>query len=426
MYSYFSAWRAPSILSFAAVLLLASSSSAQEPLIHPNGVVSAASFRPADFPQADLAPGALISIFGRSLGPQAGVQAGQFPLPEELGPIRTRVRINDQLMCRLLYVSDTQINCQLPHGLAGNRVRVRVVTSAGQSRDIEVPFAPNGVGLFTQARNGRGPLLAQNFEDVPDPQNRFRLNGTVNPIRPGQIMVLWGTGLGETNPPVAAGQPATEMAPAVEPPEAFVGGIRAEVQYAGRAPGFAGLDQIQIVIPPDAPDGCSIPIRLRQRDRVSNIGTVSVNRNAGRCSDAYLTATPGEAFGQIVLASGLGRLGPGQLGPMSGFGGPYPPRPNPFNPPGSASQGPGGGVRSGFGGVGPNGIGPFGLHPGIPPFAGGVAAMMGPGPGGMGPGPGIPAPGPNMALPPPPHPPPSRPAHFFGSTSGPVHIAEGA
>jgi uncharacterized protein (TIGR03437 family) len=386
----------PSLAVLAVLLLgIAVLPGAAQPVISQGGVVNAASFRPADFPGSELAPGAMVSIFGSGLGPQAGVQAGQFPLPEELGPQRTRVQINDQLMCRLLYVSETQINCQLPLGLAGDRIRIRVMTTQGTSNTVEAPFGPMGCGLFTQARNGRGPLLAQNFEDAPDPMNRFRINAVHESARQGQVVVMWGTGLGDTNPPVAAGEPTPGQAPATEQPEVYVAGIRAQVQYAGRAPGFAGLDQIQIVVPPNAPDSCAAPIRLQQRDRTSNIGTIAINRNGGRCQDAFNITTAGESFGQVVLASGLGRLGPGQLGPMTGFGGPYPTRPSPFNPPGP-NRGPGGGVRSGAGGVGPNGIGPYGMHPGIPTFAGGLA--LGPGPG-MGSGMGQAAvAGPNMAM----------------------------
>ncbi|MEZ5397592.1 MAG: hypothetical protein R2724_33100 [Bryobacterales bacterium] len=41
----------------------------------------------------------------------------------------------------------------------------------------------------------------------------------------------------------------------------------------------------------------------------------------------------GLSHGSIVLGSGMGRLGPGQLGPQAGLGGPYPQTPSPFNPP---------------------------------------------------------------------------------------------
>ncbi len=378
-------------LALSLALLATATAQAQgPPVVAADGVVNAASFRPPDFPGGNVAAGGLISIFGQGLGPQAGVQAGQFPLPEEFGPLQTRVRINDQEFCRLLYVSDAQINCQLPADLEGDRIRLRVESAQGQSDEIEIPLGPHGFGFFTMAGSGRGPVIAQNFVDAPDPQNRYRLNAGDNPARPGQVIVLWGTGLGRTDPPTPAGEPAMGQRPAVDQPEVFVGGVRAQVQYAGRAPGFAGLDQVQIVIPADVPEGCAVPIRLQQQDRTSNIGTVAIVRDQDRdrCQDPFEPVMSGLSHGSIVLGSGFGRLGPGQLGPQAGLGGTYPPMRGPMAPQGP-NAGPGGGVNGGQGGVGQNGVGSFGIHPGIHPFAGGAGVM---GQGGMGfgnPGPDV-------------------------------------
>ncbi|MEZ5397591.1 MAG: hypothetical protein R2724_33095 [Bryobacterales bacterium] len=163
-------------------------------MIAPNGVVNAASYRPMDFPGARLSPGGLVSIFGSGLGPQAGVQAGQFPLPTELGPQRTRVMLNDADHCRLLYVQENQINCQIPEPLGGDQLRLRVMTDLGQSEEIVVPFGPHGFGFFTSQGSGRGPLLAHNFVNDPDPRMRYQLNGADRPAGPNQVMVFWGTG----------------------------------------------------------------------------------------------------------------------------------------------------------------------------------------------------------------------------------------
>ncbi len=356
---------------FAAATMFVSSQIVQaQPMLGQNGAVNAASFRPMGFPGGQVAPGGLISIFGQGFGPQAGVYAVGFPLPEELGPLQTQARINDQLRCRLLFVSDTQINCQLPDGLVGDRIRLRIQTTLGLSDVIEVPLGPSGFGFFTQERNGRGPLTAQNFLDAPDPQNRFRFNAGNNPARPGQIMVFWGTGLGPVDPPVMAGEPSQGLRLAVDQPEVWVGGLQAQVQYAGRAPGFAGLDQVQIVLPDGVPAGCAVPVLLRQQDRISNIGTIATVREQDRvrCVDSFEPVLSGLSHGSIVLGHGLGRLGPGQLGPVAGYGGPYPPRLHLFMTPG---PGYGGGVRRGPGGVGSNGIGHYGIFAGVHPFAGG-------------------------------------------------------
>jgi uncharacterized protein (TIGR03437 family) len=364
----------------ALVFFLTLGAAAQEPPeIFPNGVVNAASFTPPDFPGGGVAPGAIISIFGENLGPADAVTSTSLPLQTRLGPLETRVRINDSFDCPLFFVSSGQINCQLPENLAGDQIRLRVHTRLGESEQLTVRLRERSFGLFTMNSNGNGPLVAQNFRQGADPQNRFQLNRPDTPGQRNQIMILWGTGLGPTNPPVQAGEAAPPEAPAVNRPEVWVGNARAQVHYAGRAPGFAGLDQIQFTIPEDAPEGCAVPIRLQLQDQTSNIGTVAIWREQARCRDAFEDIISGLSHGSIVLNSGLGRLGPGQLGPGMGFGGPFG---HGHGPGGMGPAGMGGGVRSGPGGVGTTGIGPFGIHPGIPPHAGGFGlgfhASLGP------------------------------------------------
>lgn len=336
---------------------------AQGPVAFQRGAVNGASFRPQDFPGGQMAPGSIVSIFGEHMGPAAPILASDFPLPTQLGPLQTRIRLNDSEDCPLFMVSAGQINFQLPNDVAGDQVRLRVITSEGQSNEITLPVGAMGMGLFTRNANGRGMLAASNISS----NGQFQIHGPEATVRPGQVLAIWGTGLGETNPPVAAGQPSPSQAPAVNQPQVFIGGQQAEVQYAGRAPGYAGLDQIQVVVPPDTPEGCSVPVRMQLGTHASNIGTIAVSQSGQPCVDALEEIVAGSSHGSIVLSSGLGRLGPGQLGPGAMLGGP-------LN--GSMGGGPGG-VRSGPGGVGPGGIGPVGIHPGIPPFSGGLGMGMG-------------------------------------------------
>jgi len=167
-------------------------------------------------------------------------------------------------------------------------------------------------------------------------------------------VVCYGTGLGQTDPPIPAGQATSSQARARTQVMLYVGERPAQVQYAGRAPGFAGLDQIQFTIPNDAPEGCGVPLRIQMGSQIGNMGTIAVNRTGLGCLDPVETPVPGSGVGSVVVAGGLGVLGPGQLGQGKGPGGPR----------SALGQGPGG--------VGPGGIGPRGLHPGIPPHAGGL------------------------------------------------------
>jgi uncharacterized protein (TIGR03437 family) len=354
---------------------------AQAPQIGSTGVVNGAKFTPSDFPGSALAPGALITIMGVNLGPVNPVAAGSLPLPTILGG--TEVVVNDTASCAMIYASAQQVNCQLPSNLNGGQIRLLLRTHDQDQIRESAPFTAALVsanfGFFTMNGNGRGPGAALNFISG----GQYQQNGARATARPGQVMLMYGTGLGATDPPVAAGQASSGLAPAVIQPDVYVGGIAAQVQYAGRAPGFAGVDQIQFVVPPNVPAGCSVPVRLRSQDRIhnqsfdSNIATIAVHATGQTCVDAVETIAQG-SHGTVVLASGLGHLGSGQTGnggsQGNGAGGPG-------GNPGAGNGGSGGGNGSGSGsgsGAGPVGFGP---HPGILPHAFGYGFQSGRGNG---------------------------------------------
>jgi len=361
------------------------------PVLKTGGAVHGGTFRPADFPGGGLAPGMIVALFGEGFHIGDPVSSEGFPLPARLGSLGTGVIVDGAIDCPLFFVSEGQINCQLPHSLGGQTVRLKVVTNQGDSSEIELALHPSMPGMFTVNRNGRGPVAASNIVQEGPMAGAFRRHGSPSPALPGQPLALWCTGLGDSDPPIAAGEQVSGLAPAVNQPRVFVGDIEAEVLYAGRAPGFAGLDQVNILIPDNAPRGCAVPVRVEAEQGLGHIGTISIGDDEMHCHGPVEDIVAGLSHGSIVLASGLGRLGPGQLGPDAMHGGPFPhggdhgpgggPGPGGMGPSqigGLHGNGPGGGVGPGPGGVGPDGIGPFGLHPGIHPHSGGQGPGLGP------------------------------------------------
>ncbi len=350
---------------FVAAVLLGGPMMAQLPVISGTGVVNAAKFTPSDFPASAVVAGSLVTILGANLGSSTPVSATSFPLPTQLGG--TDVLINGTAACPLLYVSSQQINCQLPADLSGDRIQLTLRTRDQDQLRISAPvtvsLASANFGFFTMNGNGRGPAVALNQVG----SGQYRQNGPIFTAKPGQVMVMYGTGLGATDPLVPAGQPSGGFIPAVNQPLVFVGGVAAQVQYGGRAPGFAGVDQIQFVVPSNAPAGCAVPVRLRVQDRIhnqsvdSNIATIAIHASGSTCVDAVETIAPG-SHGTIVMVSGLGHLGSGQSQTSTAVQN---------NGPG----GPGNGAGTGAGPVG------FGPHPGIPPHAFGYGFQSGRGNG---------------------------------------------
>jgi uncharacterized protein (TIGR03437 family) len=102
-------------------------------------------------------------------------------------------------------------------------------------------MTPTAPGLFTM-ENGTGQAVAVNQDGT--------LNAPGNPAARGSIMTLYATGEGQTLPRGADGVPAQSPLPKpVLPVQVRIGGLPVEVLYAGSAPGFVGLMQINVRVP---------------------------------------------------------------------------------------------------------------------------------------------------------------------------------
>jgi uncharacterized protein (TIGR03437 family) len=213
-----------------------------------NGVVNAASF------SGPIAPGGLLSIFGTELA--AAEAATSLPLPTFLGDVC--VTANDVAL-PLLATSPTQINAQMPPELAAGRVTltVRSPSRGTVSQNIVVTSVAAAPGIFTVDLNGRRTAALFHADS-------FRLVTPGDPASRDEDLVLYATGLGAVTPTVAAGQPARGTPLSLVPQNVAVtiGGRPQIVSFAGLAPGFVGLYQINIRVPGDRARGDDLPVVL--------------------------------------------------------------------------------------------------------------------------------------------------------------------
>lgn len=223
---------------------------APPPAIHPSGVVNAADYTP------ELAPGMWMAIFGSNLAPRQ-VVADRVPLPDVLEGVSVEVVDGSRtIRAPLWFVAPGQINALLPYDVSGPVVQVRVRTASGSTSPVSVPVRPYLPRLFTKAMNGKGePLLLHVRSD------RYVLVSEENPGAPGEILVLYLTGLGPVTPVPAPGAPAGDsrsLGPlnlCDQTPDIWIGGNRAEVLWCGLAPGWVGLYQVNLQMPRFLPDG---------------------------------------------------------------------------------------------------------------------------------------------------------------------------
>jgi acid phosphatase type 7 len=220
------------------------------------GVVNAASFTPG------LAPGSLISIFGRALAATEN-RALRFPLPDELSG--TVVTLNGRRL-PLLYVSSTQINANLAFDVEGPAT-LRVATPDG-----------NAVTSIAIGETAPAIFLVDRIPAVS------RTNGALvtaaAPAAAGEAVCLYLTGLGRPDGDLAAGQPSpvSPLILARGPIQVQIGDRSITPLFAGLAPGFTGLYQINFLVPPDLATGV-YNLRVIARGATSNTVSLSVSYN---------------------------------------------------------------------------------------------------------------------------------------------------
>jgi uncharacterized protein (TIGR03437 family) len=200
---------------------------------------SAASF------QQTLSPAGITALFGKNLTSGATAAAATLPLPTSLAG--TEVLVNG-VPAGLFFASPDQINFQVPNSTAATTDNqfarnipsgaafVEVISNGQLIRAGVFQIAPAVPAFFTLNQSGSGPAAAVDaFTGAPGPFNATRAGGEPN------IISFFGTGLGAD----ATDEDGNVNASV----QVKIDGNPVTVQYAGRAPGFAGLNQFNVVLP---------------------------------------------------------------------------------------------------------------------------------------------------------------------------------
>ena len=201
------------------------------PVIGEGGVVSAADGFVA------ISPGGLFSIFGMNLA--GGTQTGDStPWPRSLRGVT--VTMNGAPV-PVNFVSPGQVNGQVPFELGAGEASVVVSVDgvASEARKATVKAAAPGIFQY-----GVNRAVAQNANGS--------LNASNNPARAGEVVTVYLTGIGALDNAVATGAvaPGQPLSRAAGSVRAAIGGMEAQVLYLGLTPGFIGLAQANVAVPP--------------------------------------------------------------------------------------------------------------------------------------------------------------------------------
>jgi uncharacterized protein (TIGR03437 family) len=220
----------------------------------PLGVMNAASAQ-----QGRAAPGSMISIYGAGLA-QSTDQAPSYPLPITLGG--TSVTVNG-VPAPLFYASPTRIDAQIPFETVTGNATVAINPDTGQGTQITIAIQASSPGLF-MLDQGRAAVLNEDGS----------LNATTHGAPTGRQIAVALTGLGPVSPAVATGAAAAGQERVTGMVSATIGGRPAQVVFAGLAAGYAGLYQVNLIVPQLARG--DYPLQITAGGTAANTAIVSV------------------------------------------------------------------------------------------------------------------------------------------------------
>jgi uncharacterized protein (TIGR03437 family) len=252
---------------------------------------------------APVAPGSLAAIYGTELTPSDG--SNLFPATTLPGGGQIRIA---GVAAPLAYASATfgQAAVVVPWEVApSDGAEVVIENSFGRSRAYKLRVAETAVGIFRlndpsnpDRQNAAALIRGTVWAAIPPsmasalkiPQNcRAAVDADREcgqPASEGDVLQVYVTGLGKVSPELATGRAApadgSVLHRAVATPQVTLGGVPATVLFAGLAPGFAGLYQLDVVVPKGVAPGDDVPLAIAMPAGDRDQATIAVRRSVAR------------------------------------------------------------------------------------------------------------------------------------------------
>lgn len=274
-----------------------------------NAALNNASYALPGLLNSGIAQGSMFAVFGTGFAPEGTSEVvSAFPLQTSMAGVSLKVTLGTTSVDALMiYVTPGQVGAIMPSGTPLGTGTMTLKNASGTSKAFSIQVVQRSFGIFTLNQSGTGPAVIQNFESADNQP----VNTVMTPAKPGQVVTLWGTGLG----PVSAGE-STGPAPGDLHPglRLSVGSNQnVSVLYAGRSGCCAGVDQVQFVVPPDTL-GCYVPVvlygpslnihKVTDIAPQSNFATMSISEDGKPCTDP--SGLTGEDIAHLQQKGSLG------------------------------------------------------------------------------------------------------------------------
>ncbi|HEY6347394.1 MAG TPA: hypothetical protein VIY49_38390 [Bryobacteraceae bacterium] len=272
-----------------AALILSSAAWAQPTI---SALANNYSYTLPGLPNYGIAQGSIFVIFGTNLNSQpfSGLQSSGTPgLQTTLNGTSISVTVNGvTTQPYIYYTSATQVAAVLPSTTPVGTGTINVTNNGQPSATAQIQVVQSAVGILTQNQGGTGQAIAE------DPTNNYSNFSFTNAVKPGQLIALWGSGVGGDTNDNDRLYPQNQDNLTNIPMQIYIGGISAAITYRGRSQ-FPGLDQIFVTVPAGVTPGCAVSLVISSGSTSlsSNSVLIPVAENGGACSDSFspFTAT---------------------------------------------------------------------------------------------------------------------------------------
>lgn len=246
------------------------------PTISTGGVLNNANFAAND----SLGVGTIAAVFGEFFADSLAAAPGA-PLPTTLGGVR--VLVNGRA-APLYFVSPGQINFQLPFDTLGGNAIVQVERAGAVGNRVGVNVVPQAARILVWPGLRHGIIVNATDNSLPIPPGVQLGTFPTRAARPGDVLVIYAIGFGQTNPPVASGE-ASPSGPLAQLSNVIVRfgattlfdtTIPVGAQFAGLTPGFVGLYQVNVQVPPGMPASSDYDLSIEYNGQLSNQVKIAV------------------------------------------------------------------------------------------------------------------------------------------------------
>jgi len=273
----------------------------------PVAVVNAASWAPSAMPNGSIARGSLFIVTGTGMGSATLQNANTYPLPTSEGLGGTTVQVTVGAVtsyCIMIYSLSYQVAAILPSSTAEGTGTL-TITYQGSVGKVPIHVVKNNFGIFAVNEQGSGPGVIDD--------GAYQLRVPTDAAHPGDVLIIWGTGLGPITTDETVAPPQVDLGTGVQ---VFVGGQQATVAYGGRG-SSAGLDQINFTVPQGV-SGCYVAVVTKLAGVASNFTTIPITAPGQK----FCSETDGLTAADLTKVLNSGTLNAGHIN-LNTIGGDY-------------------------------------------------------------------------------------------------------